>query len=159
MIRPPPRSTRTDTLFPYTTLFRSTRTLKEWYPDEYEAVTGVILAPGESHVKDSRLFLERHANEWVVTSAIGSNQHSGMVECIATIGGRCGGGGRPDPAERSYLVTAEEYDQRGQFGFVIAVARPETDDGPSGCLARQQERNSGSLSRPASLGAGGPGSA
>src|SRR3546814_2777795 len=24
MIRPPPRSTRTDTLFPYTTLFRST---------------------------------------------------------------------------------------------------------------------------------------
>src|SRR3546814_16845886 len=25
MIRPPPRSTRTDTLFPYTTLFRSTR--------------------------------------------------------------------------------------------------------------------------------------
>src|SRR3546814_11105816 len=27
MIRPPPRSTRTDTLFPYTTLFRSTRLL------------------------------------------------------------------------------------------------------------------------------------
>src|SRR3546814_19734261 len=27
MIRRPPRSTRTDTLFPYTTLFRSTRTL------------------------------------------------------------------------------------------------------------------------------------
>src|SRR3546814_4430471 len=26
MIRPPPRSTRTDTLFPYTTLFRSSRT-------------------------------------------------------------------------------------------------------------------------------------
>src|SRR3546814_1206845 len=28
MIRRPPRSTRTDTLFPYTTLFRSTRTLE-----------------------------------------------------------------------------------------------------------------------------------
>src|SRR3546814_2950558 len=27
MIRRPPRSTRTDTLFPYTTLFRSTKTL------------------------------------------------------------------------------------------------------------------------------------
>src|SRR3546814_12920944 len=27
MIRPPPRSTRTDTLFPYTTLFRSTGTV------------------------------------------------------------------------------------------------------------------------------------
>src|SRR3546814_1596618 len=34
MIRPPPRSTRTDTLFPYTTLFRSfiTRILTEHQP-------------------------------------------------------------------------------------------------------------------------------
>src|SRR3546814_1629038 len=33
MIRRPPRSTRTDTLFPYTTLFRSgaTYTLSYWY--------------------------------------------------------------------------------------------------------------------------------
>src|SRR3546814_16772977 len=30
MIRPPPRSTRTDTLFPYTTLFRSGRQLNGW---------------------------------------------------------------------------------------------------------------------------------
>src|SRR3546814_13128359 len=29
MIRPPPRSTRTDTLFPYTTLVRSTRTIAD----------------------------------------------------------------------------------------------------------------------------------
>src|SRR3546814_14769909 len=29
MIRPPPRSTRTDTLFPYTTLFRSPRIIAE----------------------------------------------------------------------------------------------------------------------------------
>src|SRR3546814_13581399 len=29
MIRPPPRSTRTDTLFPYTTLFRSGRVSKK----------------------------------------------------------------------------------------------------------------------------------
>src|SRR3546814_18318173 len=30
MIRRPPRSTRTDTLFPYTTLFRSQRPLQLW---------------------------------------------------------------------------------------------------------------------------------
>src|SRR3546814_8836691 len=30
MIRRPPRSTRTDTLFPYTTLFRSRRRLLQW---------------------------------------------------------------------------------------------------------------------------------
>src|SRR3546814_4766407 len=34
MIRRPPRSTRTDTLFPYTTLFRSTRNM-ETYTDRY----------------------------------------------------------------------------------------------------------------------------
>src|SRR3546814_18430927 len=30
MIRRPPRSTRTDTLFPYTTLFRSTEAIASW---------------------------------------------------------------------------------------------------------------------------------
>src|SRR3546814_16449059 len=33
MIRRPPRSTRTDTLFPYTTLFRSRRALEERVTD------------------------------------------------------------------------------------------------------------------------------
>src|SRR3546814_9022821 len=33
MIRRPPRSTRTDTLFPYTTLFRSADTLKRARPE------------------------------------------------------------------------------------------------------------------------------
>src|SRR3546814_14672040 len=33
MIRRPPRSTRTDTLFPYTTLFRS-----QWYPETARAM-------------------------------------------------------------------------------------------------------------------------
>src|SRR3546814_14353015 len=39
MIRRPPRSTRTDTLFPYTTLFRSTKLEPESHPhDETHAV-------------------------------------------------------------------------------------------------------------------------
>src|SRR3546814_13641016 len=33
MIRRPPRSTRTDTLFPYTTLFRSSVFSCFWFPD------------------------------------------------------------------------------------------------------------------------------
>src|SRR3546814_14541864 len=33
MIRPPPRSTRTDTLFPYTTLFRSVLSIAEMHTD------------------------------------------------------------------------------------------------------------------------------
>src|SRR3546814_17011017 len=41
MIRRPPRSTRTDTLFPYTTLFRS--------PDYYRYLVGIDNAIGDSH--------------------------------------------------------------------------------------------------------------
>src|SRR3546814_15481612 len=33
MIRPPPRSTRTDTLFPYTTLFRSKIEIRDFHPE------------------------------------------------------------------------------------------------------------------------------
>src|SRR3546814_14593236 len=35
MIRRPPRSTRTDTLFPYTTLFRSPRDAPPFHPQRY----------------------------------------------------------------------------------------------------------------------------
>src|SRR3546814_6212592 len=35
MIRRPPRSTRTDTLFPYTTLFRSPRSTKWWQGQQW----------------------------------------------------------------------------------------------------------------------------
>src|SRR3546814_14458986 len=58
MIRRPPRSTRTDTLFPYTTLFRSVLVSREdggalglmaWLPDPGDpgsAEVGVLLAVG-----------------------------------------------------------------------------------------------------------------
>src|SRR3546814_16623249 len=38
MIRRPPRSTRTDTLFPYTTLFRSTSLRLGLVPDDFAAI-------------------------------------------------------------------------------------------------------------------------
>src|SRR3546814_8532864 len=41
MIRRPPRSTRTDTLFPYTTLFRSERNISLERPKELQAVHGL----------------------------------------------------------------------------------------------------------------------
>src|SRR3546814_3503387 len=44
MIRRPPRSTRTDTLFPYTTLFRSDRA----------RLAGRIIADGEDEVETGR---------------------------------------------------------------------------------------------------------
>src|SRR3546814_11193170 len=47
MRRRPPRATRTDTLFPYTTLFRSLQRLRESAPQAY-IVVEKILQHGES---------------------------------------------------------------------------------------------------------------
>src|SRR3546814_7900729 len=58
MIRRPPRSTRTDTLFPYTTLFRSRKELNDIIPanpNQPYDIREVI-----SHVIDADSFLEVH---------------------------------------------------------------------------------------------------
>src|SRR3546814_2936395 len=56
MIRRPPRSTRTDTLFPYTTLFRSQQ-LKRWHADDevvrkLDEVSGIGLLRSEEHTSE-----------------------------------------------------------------------------------------------------------
>src|SRR3546814_16906972 len=51
MIRPPPRSTRTDTLFPYTTLFRSHRGQDQ--QPIVPAHTGLALAAREGQEADA----------------------------------------------------------------------------------------------------------
>src|SRR3546814_6662311 len=51
MIRRPPRSTRTDTLFPYTTLFRSSRPCRAQSP-----------APATARFSGARLQADPHAN-------------------------------------------------------------------------------------------------
>jgi len=112
--------------FPETEREVAVMTLKQWFPDEYETVTGAVLAPGESHIKDERCFLKEHADDWIVISAINSDQHPGMVECIAAKGGA-----RDQSVKRRYLVAEDEYDQRGPFGFVIEEARHLSYDGPS----------------------------
>src|SRR3546814_13617157 len=76
MIRRPPRSTRTDTLFPYTTLFRSDTTIavlkgmdrfKPQMPDSRARDCRQRLCPcGRTVVEpcDKRLHLSRHAVRW-----------------------------------------------------------------------------------------------
>src|SRR3546814_12290991 len=56
MIRRPPRSTRTDTLFPYTTLFRSSELAREYkkgFPQSLDAAP--FLMPGEDAAVRPRL--------------------------------------------------------------------------------------------------------
>src|SRR3546814_6255698 len=48
MIRRPPRSTRTDTLFPYTTLFRSRRIIPATVPDQQHSRAPTTIANGDA---------------------------------------------------------------------------------------------------------------
>ncbi len=102
------------------------RTIKDFWPDAWEAISGTILAPGESHEKDRRAFEKQHAGDWVVSSAINSRAHSGRVEVVATLGGKRGA----DIEQRRFLVPSSEY-AVGRFGFVIDPDRHERHDGAS----------------------------
>lgn len=107
-------------------------TLKDSWPDAWETIFGIILAPGESREKDRRAFEAEHVDDWIVVSAITSDQEKGFVECVATPGGKRG----PGTEERRFLVPAGEYEV-GQFGFVIDPDRHAVYAGPSSFVGGQ----------------------
>src|SRR3546814_13268287 len=59
LLRPPPRSTRTDTLFPYTTLFRSDKAAPDKQPD-----------PAEDERDDSDAATDKRAMDRVRTAMV-----------------------------------------------------------------------------------------
>src|SRR3546814_2087677 len=84
MIRRPPRSTRTDTLFPYTTLFRSTMS-PEWEQAFSEALTGdgddAHLAMAPSRLQD---FITRVRKEFD-KHAMRSEEHTSELQSLMRI--------------------------------------------------------------------------
>lgn len=102
------------------------RALRDWWPSEWENIHGRKLEPGESHLKDQQAFKRNHADHWVVISALRSEHHPGMIEVVATRGGRRD----LHVEEQRFLVPSAEY-QVGRFGFVIDETRHTAYDGPS----------------------------
>ncbi|WP_337271075.1 DUF7007 domain-containing protein [Oryzifoliimicrobium ureilyticus] len=101
--------------------------IRNTWPDAWEAIHGCELAESESWTKDQRAFDQRHAKDYIVTSAIFSDQSPGMTEVVAVVGGRR----KSDHDERRFLVPSDEYAQRGRFGFVIDTGRHAEYHGPS----------------------------
>jgi len=112
------------------------RTLRGSWPDAWEAIFGRSLTPGESWTKDRRAFEEKHAGDWIVVSAITSENQKGFVEVVATPGGRRGAG----TEERRFLVPADEY-EIGRFGFVIDPDRHQIYGGPSSFIGWQGRKS------------------
>lgn len=110
------------------------RSLRDWEPDAYERIFGVVLVSGESYIKDERRFKAEHAANWIVISAISSAYRPGFVECIATLGGD-----RRARGQRRFLVPGDEY-RVGRHGFVIDEARHAIYDGPSSFIGWNRDR-------------------
>jgi len=108
------------------------QTIRDHWPDAFEAITGTILVPGQSHEKDRRAFEAAHIEDWIVVSAINSGHHRGFVECVARRGGVRGNAA----GEQRFLVLGEEY-EIGRFGFVIDPERHAAYDGPSSFIGWQ----------------------
>lgn len=108
------------------------QTIKDSFPDAWEAISGTVLEPRESWTKDRRAFEAKHANDWIVVSAITSEQHKGFVECLATPGGKRA----PGTEERRFLVLSAEY-EIGRFGFVVDPDRHVIYNGPSSFVGWQ----------------------
>jgi len=92
------------------------KTAKNWMPDAYEQVTGEEIQPGESRMRDERIWFDSHADDMISTSAIASSTDPGMVVVQARIGGR-GPHGR-GPTE-TFLVPKDKYHRLRNYGYVI----------------------------------------
>src|SRR3546814_7154866 len=85
MIRRPPRSTRTDTLFPYTTLFRSVVAAAHGGLDHHQGVVGhddVGLAGGPQRALDEALLVVLAGGRDALAAAIGEAQGAQRPEQI-----------------------------------------------------------------------------
>lgn len=101
-------------------------TIKDSFPDAWESITDTVLQAGDSRKKDERAFHREHACDWIVISAIRSDQHPGFIDVVTTQGGKR----EHDATERRFLVPSDEY-RVGRFGFVIDESRHRVYDGPS----------------------------
>lgn len=101
-------------------------TIRNHWPEAWETIHGRTLEPGESRERDRQIFARAHAEDWIVISAIRSDDRPGFTEVVATRGGKRD----TRTAERRFLVPVEEY-RAGPFGFVIDETRHLAYDGPS----------------------------
>src|SRR3546814_2542598 len=86
MIRLPPRSTRTDTLFPYTTLFRSLHDLHVWSTsnDDVSCTAHVTLAP-EANADTVRASVVTMLDRGAHRVRVRSEEHTSELQSLMRI--------------------------------------------------------------------------
>lgn len=103
-------------------LSKAEATLRNYDPDTWQAYYGRELQPGQSRTLDERNFLAAHKDDYIVTSAVRSDDYPGMVAVFAAPGGDRNLG------QSRFLVPGDEYSDRPSFGFVIDTDRHMTPE-------------------------------
>lgn len=108
-------------------------TVRNWFPDAFEAFTGRTLAPGESHVKDDRDWKAANADKYQVLAGYG-DWHEGVPEgqvgVFAGLGGRLPNGRYPDD-RHWFLVPQPVYRAVTPGRLAIAIGDyPEWENHP-----------------------------
>lgn len=98
------------------------RAFSTWNPVAYERYFGVVLAPGESLIKDEREYLKFHSQDWIVKAAWG-DWHGSVPKGMAGVCASVGCNRSPHAIERYFLVPAEEYRAASRFGFIVDPAK------------------------------------
>jgi len=93
------------------------RTMRDWHPERYEQYFNIELKPGESRIKDDRLFKERNHSNYIVIAAW-SGTGSWHKEIPAGMVGVCAKR-NSDEAEGYFLVPKSEY----TIPFVVDESR------------------------------------
>src|SRR3546814_6694973 len=129
MNRRPPRSTRTDTLFPYTTLFRSGRAGRAWPLRKWRRRcrrSCLVRGHHEAVPEIDHGDLRRERGDLGIGEVVGQAPlHGGMVGAAVTIGQGLG------PGQRRRLALAEVVDgltddETGAPGGGLAIDRKTT---------------------------------
>src|SRR3546814_4347760 len=110
MIRRPPRSTRTDTLFPYTTLFRSDAVVQRRVDDIHAPAAGLHLC-----VEQGGLRLGG------IAEGFADREHAGRCAAVALALGRAAGL-RWMQSDAPARTAAADADRRGLARFEIGRA-------------------------------------
>lgn len=88
------------------------KSLKEWYPDKYEAATGEKVTAEESHVIRERAFRAATKDKYVTVAAFGDWHKAvpkGFVGVMTVRGGRAESGHYASADEKHFIVSEEEY--------------------------------------------------
>ncbi len=97
------------------------KSAKEWYPDEYEKFTGQTITVEESYQRRKAKFYADHAGDWLGVCAYGDWKEGVPEGCVGVVARQ--GGHEVAGPEKYFLVPQAEYDQRGEFSFVIDPQR------------------------------------